>query len=180
MSTRTLSLATAVVSWVVGLLILLISLQRTASERAVSIASDDTARQWYWSQEIGPDHSLYPLLSIRDHLMLATLGTKDQMVYQVNMAKEKLSFIDTLLYEKEDEFALNALVKGHTIMLQTITQCLGEEAKELAMVCDSHVFPQAKLAYQALTASAAAFPPQYQPSVEKLEQQYKSLPLSLE
>lgn len=110
--------------WIVGSLILLISLF-SAAKLGTDRDATASGRGFYWTTEILPDHVLYPFLMVIDRVALQTTHDPAKRVYmQVNYAHRRLTSAQLLAAKQKNSLALTTLTKAQKYLSQAAQDAL--------------------------------------------------------
>lgn len=77
-------------------------------------------RRFYWSKEILPDHTLYPLVMGVDRLRLMQAPAAARPALTISSAQRRLESARALLAKDETLIALDTLVKGQKYLLEAL------------------------------------------------------------
>ncbi len=114
-----------------GVVIVTISLFKTASVAALSELDVDTsAKQFYLDEPIRPDHVLYPVVVVKDHLQFAFLSPQERINRQIQLADQRLLDSQELLTNDQKDLAISTLVKAEQY-LYLAAQEVTERPEEL-------------------------------------------------
>lgn len=111
--------AVSSLSFILGLLILLVSLVKTSAVKALSEAEVETSsKQFYLGQELKPDHVLYPVRVAREKVSLLMLDPDDRVEKKIEYAQQRLDFSRELLEKGEYQLALATLFKSQQYLFE--------------------------------------------------------------
>ncbi len=115
-------------SVLIGFMIVLFSLFRVSSARAISATANAPSSElsMYLNQPIRPDHVFYPLVAAKDKMECSLLPPEDRLEKQLQLANERFNDVEILVQNPEKrEIALASLMKAEQY-LQDAAQLLPE------------------------------------------------------
>lgn len=81
-------------------------------------AYDTSRKQFYWSEEILPDHVAYPVLRIVDRAKLEIAEPVDRVYLQLEYAQHRYDAAQSLIEKGNTTLALTTLTKSQKYLLQ--------------------------------------------------------------
>jgi hypothetical protein len=108
--------------------ILALSLTTASAAQSSTGSFEASHRQFYWGDDVLPDHVVYPVLMLIDKAKLESASPTERIYTQVEYGNRRFEYTHALIEKENPELALTTATKGYKYLIHAGQEALDSDA----------------------------------------------------